>query len=147
MPSNNRPADPRRSRSAPGRTGAPHPGKPQRTPQPRTEPGGARPERPAERREPSVRQAPGSTPRNSGRRSEPPVKSKLIDLPMAAGSERVPEAAIDGMVYIAYGENGDDVAFELSDEIEEAVAIVEQMREDGFAAKLFQAVEIDIVMD
>ena len=51
------------------------------------------------------------------------------------------------MVYIAYGEKGDDVAFELCDEIEEAFGVFEIMREDGFKPKLYQAQEIVIRED
>ena len=71
----------------------------------------------------------------------------MIDLPMAPGSEPVPEAAVDGMVYITYGEHGDDVAFELSADLKEALEILAQMRDDGFTAKLFQAQEIDVVVE
>jgi hypothetical protein len=66
---------------------------------------------------------------------------------MAESAESAPEGAFDGMVYIAYGEHGDEYAFELSDELPEAVAIVQQMRDDGFTAKLFQAHEVDLIPD
>ncbi len=51
------------------------------------------------------------------------------------------------MTYIAYGEMEDDVAFELSDNLEEALEILEAMQEDGFSIKLFQAQEIEIVRE
>jgi hypothetical protein len=49
------------------------------------------------------------------------------------------------LTYIAYGERGDDVAFELSESLEEIVEIYESMKEDGFAVKIFQAQELEIV--
>jgi pentatricopeptide repeat protein len=71
-------------------------------------------------------------------------KFQLQELPMAAteDEEDYPE---ENLVYIAYGERGEDVGFELSDNIEEAVDIYESMKEDGFKVKLFQAQELEIV--
>ena len=66
---------------------------------------------------------------------------------MAPGAADVPEDAIDGMTYIAYGEMGDDVGFELTDDLEEALEILEQMQGDGFKVKLFQAQEIEVVQE
>jgi hypothetical protein len=42
------------------------------------------------------------------------------------------------MVYIAYGEQGEDIAFDITDELSEGILITNQMQEDGFDAKLFQ---------
>jgi hypothetical protein len=67
----------------------------------------------------------------------------MIELPMADGAD-VPEAQIEGMTYITYGELGDDVAFELTEDLQEALEILEQMKDDGFKTKLFQAQEIEI---
>ena len=68
----------------------------------------------------------------------------MQELPMAKQEpdEAYPE---ENLTYIAYGERGEDVAFELSDSIEEAVEIYESMKEDGFKVKLFQAQELEIV--
>jgi hypothetical protein len=67
-------------------------------------------------------------------------KSGRVELPVAPQNDLSP-----GLVYIAYGENGDDVAFEMSDNIEEALGIYQIMKEDGFASRLYQAMELDIV--
>ena len=64
------------------------------------------------------------------------------ELPMADEESEYPD---EELTYIAYGERGEDVAFELSDNIEEAVEIYESMKEDGFKVKLFQAQELEIV--
>jgi hypothetical protein len=141
MRDNKRPGPPGRGgHASPDRSGGARGGKPQRNPQPRID------SEPGRTRQPSERHAPPSKSRND-RRPGQPQPSKRIDLPMAAGGTKVPEAAIDGVVYIAYGEMGDDVAFELSEDLQEAIEIVAQMREDGFGAKLFQAHEIDIVVE
>jgi hypothetical protein len=72
-----------------------------------------------------------------------PNKSKIQELPMATEEES--EYPDEEMTYIAYGERGEDVAFEISDNIEEAVEIYQSMKEDGFAVKLYQAQELEIV--
>ena len=73
-------------------------------------------------------------------------KFKLQELPVVNeeedGEEDYPD---ENLTYIAYGERGEDVAFELSDNIEEAVEIYESMKEDGFTVKLYQAQELEIV--
>jgi hypothetical protein len=66
---------------------------------------------------------------------------------MLPGAEGVPESDVEGMTYITYGEQGDDVAFEITDDLEEALGIMEQMVDDGFKVKLFQAIEIDVVKE
>lgn len=63
---------------------------------------------------------------------------------MAEAAEQEPE---EGLVYVAYGEKGDDVAFELCDDIEEALGVFQIMKEDGFKPRLFQATEIQVVQD
>ena len=49
--------------------------------------------------------------------------------------------------YIVVGEAGEDVAFEVCEDLEIALGVREAMMEDGFAVKLYQAVEIEIVTD
>jgi hypothetical protein len=51
------------------------------------------------------------------------------------------------MVYIAYGEMGEDVAFDTTDDLSEGIMITNQMRDDGFEAKLFQGRVIYIPND
>ena len=53
----------------------------------------------------------------------------------------------DGWTYISYGERGEDVAFEISDDLEEAVEIYQSMQEDGFKVKLYQAHELQVVAE
>jgi len=49
--------------------------------------------------------------------------------------------------YIVVGEAGEDVAFEVCEDIEIALGVRDAMLEDGFAVKVYQAVEIEIVED
>lgn len=49
--------------------------------------------------------------------------------------------------YIVVGEAGEDVAFELCEDLEIALSVRDAMQEDGFAVRLFQAVEIEVVAD
>jgi hypothetical protein len=67
-------------------------------------------------------------------------KSAPIDLSMAFPD--VP--AEPGLVYIAYAEKDDDIAFEISTDIEEILGVFEIMKEDGYAPRLFQATEIAV---
>jgi hypothetical protein len=53
----------------------------------------------------------------------------------------------DGWTYISYGERGDDVAFEISDDLEEALEIYQSMQEDGFAVRLYQAHELQVIAE
>jgi len=53
----------------------------------------------------------------------------------------------DGWTYISYGERGEDVAFEISDDLEEALEIYQSMQEDGFAVRLYQAHELQVVTE
>ena len=62
---------------------------------------------------------------------------------MAPVAPDVPE----GMLYIAYAEKGDDVAFEMCDDLEEALGVFQIMKEDGFAPRLFQASEIEVMQE
>jgi hypothetical protein len=63
----------------------------------------------------------------------------MAEAPEPAGDEK--------LLYFAYGENGDDIAFEICDDIEEAFGVYQIMKEDGFTPRLFQASEIQIVED
>jgi len=49
--------------------------------------------------------------------------------------------------YIVVGEAGEDVAFEVCEDLEIALGVREAMMEDGFAVKIYQAVEIEVVSD
>jgi len=49
--------------------------------------------------------------------------------------------------YIVVGEAGEDVAFEVCEDLEIALGVREAMMEDGFAVKMYQAVEIEVVAD
>lgn len=49
--------------------------------------------------------------------------------------------------YIVVGEAGEDVAFEVCEDLEIALGVREAMVEDGFAVKMYQAVEIEVVAD
>jgi len=70
------------------------------------------------------------------------------DLPIAADSDSsFGNGSDEGWTYISYGERGEDVAFEISDNLEEAVEIYQSMKEDGFATKLFQAHELEVVTE
>jgi pentatricopeptide repeat protein len=62
-----------------------------------------------------------------------------IELPVAGHQD---DRQPDELVYFAYAEKGDDVAFEMCGNIEEALGVYQIMREDGFEPRLFQAQEI-----
>ena len=53
----------------------------------------------------------------------------------------------DDETYIVVGEAGEDVAFEVCEDLEIALGVREAMMEDGFAVKMYQAVEIEVVAD
>jgi hypothetical protein len=53
----------------------------------------------------------------------------------------------DEMTYIVIGEAGEDVAFEICEDLEIAVGVRDAMMEDGFAVRMFQASEIEVVED
>lgn len=74
---------------------------------------------------------------NSPRR--PPVPLTLVDQ-----SDEIDE---DEETYIVVGEAGEDVAFEVCEDLEIALGVREAMLEDGFAVKMYQAVEIEVVAD
>jgi len=53
----------------------------------------------------------------------------------------------DDETYIVVGEAGEDVAFEVCEDLEIALGVREAMQEDGFTVRLFQATEIEVVED
>ena len=70
---------------------------------------------------------------------KPPVPLTLLD----QGSE----LEDDEETYIVVGEAGEDVAFEVCEDLEIALGVRDAMMEDGFAVRLYQAVEIEVVTD
>jgi pentatricopeptide repeat protein len=81
-------------------------------------------------------------------RSQPPPTPKSrperVELPVSSSE---PEPTPSEITYIAYAEKGDDVAFEMSKDLEEALGIFQIMKEDGFSPRLYQAVEMQIVVE
>ena len=76
-------------------------------------------------------------PNGNAQRKAPPVPLTLLD----QGSEEE-----DGEeMFIVVGEAGDDIAFELCEDIDIAVGVRDAMQEDGFSVRIFQAQEIEIV--
>ena len=76
-------------------------------------------------------------PNGNAQRKAPPVPLTLLD----QGSEE--EEGED--IFIVIGEAGDDIAFELCEDIDIAVGVRDAMQEDGFSVRVFQAQEIEIV--
>jgi len=76
---------------------------------------------------------------NGGGERKPPVPLTLVD--------QSDETEEDEETYIVVGEAGEDVAFEVCEDLEIALGVREAMMEDGFAVKLYQAVEIEVVTD
>ena len=70
---------------------------------------------------------------------KPPVPLTLVD--QSDDFEEEEET------YIVVGEAGEDVAFEVCEDLEIALGVRDAMLEDGFAVKLYQAVEIEVVAD
>ena len=70
---------------------------------------------------------------------KPPVPLTLVD----QGGD---EEEFDG-TFIVVGEAGEDVAFEMCEDLDIALGVREAMMEDGFTVRLFQATEIEIVVD
>ncbi len=50
-------------------------------------------------------------------------------------------------VFIVYGEAGEDLAFEICEDLEIALEVRDSMLEDGFKVRLFQASEVEVVME
>ncbi len=76
---------------------------------------------------------------NGNAQRKPPVPLTLLD----QGSE----LEDDEETYIVVGEAGEDVAFEVCEDLEIALGVRDAMMEDGFAVRLYQAVEIEVVTD
>ncbi len=76
---------------------------------------------------------------NGGGERKPPVPLTLVD--------QSDETEEDEETYMVVGEAGEDVAFEVCEDLEIALGVREAMMEDGFAVKLYQAVEIEVVTD
>jgi hypothetical protein len=70
---------------------------------------------------------------------KPPVPLTLVD----QGALPVDEDE----TYIVVGEAGEDVAFEVCEDLEIALGVRDAMQEDGFTVRLFQATEIEVVED
>jgi len=81
------------------------------------------------------------------------VNGKLTELPVVNAEEELEDGeeeeveSDEGLTYIAYGERGEEVAFELSEDIEEALELLSSMKDDGFAVRLFQATELEVVVE
>lgn len=73
--------------------------------------------------------------------NQPPARTEL---PMASEPG---DGAGDGLIYIAYAERDDDVAFEMCDDLEEALGVYQIMKEDGFKPRLYQASEIEVQIE
>jgi hypothetical protein len=73
----------------------------------------------------------------SALRKSPPVPLTLID--------QGGDTSDDEETFIVVGEAGEDVAFEICEDLEIALGVKEAMEEDGFQVRLFQANEIEVV--
>ena len=71
-------------------------------------------------------------------------RKPLVPLTLVDQSDEIEE---DEETYIVVGEAGEDVAFEVCEDLEIALGVREAMMEDGFAVKMYQAVEIEVVAD
>lgn len=76
---------------------------------------------------------------NGGGERKPPVPLTLVD--------QNDETEEEDDTYIVVGEAGEDVAFEVCEDLEIALGVRDAMMEDGFAVRLYQAVEIEVVTD
>ncbi len=82
----------------------------------------------------------GNAQKNPAPQRKPPVPLTLVDQSDEFDDE-------DEETYIVVGEAGEDVAFEVCEDLEIALGVRDAMLEDGFAVKLYQAVEIEVVAD
>jgi hypothetical protein len=73
----------------------------------------------------------GNTPKN------PPIPLNVVD------NNDVEEFGED--TFIVIGEAGEDVAFEVCEDVDIALGVRDAMIEDGFKVKVYQATEIEIV--
>lgn len=74
-------------------------------------------------------------------------KSERRELPMAPSEPEYGNGGDEGWTYITYGERGEDVAFEISEDLQEALEIFQSMQEDGFSPRLYQAHELQVVAE
>ena len=81
----------------------------------------------------------GGSSSNGGGERKPTIPLTLVD--------QSDETEEEDDTYIVIGEAGEDVAFEVCEDLEIALGVREAMIEDGFAVKLYQAVEIEVVAD
>jgi len=82
---------------------------------------------------------------NTQRVPPPPQRKPLVPLTLVDQSDDFDED--DEEAYIVVGEAGEDVAFEVCEDLEIALGVRDAMLEDGFAVKLYQAIEIEVVAD
>lgn len=75
----------------------------------------------------------------NAQRKAPPVPLTLID--QGSESEDLEET------FIVVGEAGEDVAFEICEDMDIAIDVRDAMIEDGFAVRIFHATEIEIVTE
>ncbi|MDQ2687747.1 MAG: hypothetical protein M3Y28_07770 [Armatimonadota bacterium] len=80
-------------------------------------------------------------PRDNGnaQRKASPIPLTLVD--QGNQSEDLEET------FIVVGEAGEDVAFEICEDMEIAIDVREAMIEDGFQVRMYQATEIEVVTD
>ncbi len=76
---------------------------------------------------------------NGNAQRKPMVPLTLLD----DSSEILEEEA----TFIVIGEAGEDVAFEVCEDLDIAISVREAMMEDGFSVRLFQATEIEVVTE
>jgi len=81
---------------------------------------------------------------NGGKSNGGGERKPLVPLTLVDQSDETEE---EDDTYIVVGEAGEDVAFEVCEDLEIALGVREAMMEDGFAVKLYQAVEIEVVTD
>jgi hypothetical protein len=74
------------------------------------------------------------------------AQPKSTPLPLTLLDQGNDEEEDDAM-FIVVGEAGEDIAFELCEDIDIAVGVRDAMQEDGFQVRVFQAVEIEITED
>jgi len=79
------------------------------------------------------------------RKEDPAGRKSPIPLTLIDGGEGDEDEAAE--TYIVVGEAGEDVAFEVCEDLEIALGVREAMQEDGFAVRLYEAVEIEVVTD
>jgi hypothetical protein len=74
--------------------------------------------------------------RNNGAMRKPSIPLEMVDDAEETDTEET---------YIVVGEAGEEVAFEICEDLEIALGVRDAMQEDGFAVRMFQAYEFDVV--